>query len=213
MRLQCLTHCISFWSANFLSLCLAAGHMCAHLIAILWDENWRHLHISVCICILPLRISLWIIDSMLNTQDRAVWFPLHFNLLTIVLIKHFYPRQQGLLYLYFHITVHYWGKSTGNSSRAGLWRQELKQKPRFTCTNLLSLLSHTIQIHLSRGGPAPSELTFPYESLIRKMPYRPINRQGDKVFSQFRVLFSDNSSLFQVNKNPSRTGSYIVFPL
>ena len=42
---------------------------------------------------------------------------------------HEHLGEKGLFYPQFHMTVHYQSSESGNSSKAGTWRQELMQRP------------------------------------------------------------------------------------
>ena len=70
------------------------------------------------------------------------------------------------------------GSQDRNSNRAGTWRQEETWKPWrgaaywLAPCGLLSLLSYRTQDHKPRDGTTHNELGPPYQSLIKKMPYR-----------------------------------------
>lgn len=62
------------------------------------------------------------------------------------------------------VTDNHWGKSRQELKQGGTWRQELKERPVgnaaywLALRDLLSLLSHTSQDYLSRGGTVSSGL-------------------------------------------------------
>lgn len=87
-------------------------------------------------------------------------------------------RNLGEEGIYFSLcVVHHLGNS-GQELKAGIWRQELKQRPWRSVTYWL--LSHGLFIWLSYGtqdhkpGVVPSRViwSFPYQSSIKKMHHR-----------------------------------------
>ena len=84
-------------------------------------------------------------------------------------------KGKGLFGLHFHITIHHEGNQDRNSNRAGIWKQELKQRPWRSVAywiaprGLLSLPSYRTQDHQPRMVPPTMGWAPPHQTLIRKM--------------------------------------------
>jgi hypothetical protein len=98
--------------------------------------------VCVCVCVCEMKTCLRVTIAVMKHHDKSKL------------------GRKGLFGLHFQITV-YHGRNIEDrdSSRAGIWRQELKQRPWkdtaywLASRGLLSLLSYRIQNHQVRNGP------------------------------------------------------------
>jgi len=84
-----------------------------------------------------------------------------------------------LFALHFHMVVINEGSQDRTPDKAGIWRQELVQRPWrgaaywLVLNGLLSQLSYRTQGHQGQGWPHPQwAVSAPHHSLLEKVPYR-----------------------------------------
>jgi hypothetical protein len=108
------------------------------------------------------------------------------------------------------VVIHHEGQS-GQESKAGTWRRELKQKPWRSAVcrshhSLLSLLSYTLQNHLPRGGITYNALGLPVSITKKRAHSIGFSSILWRIFSTVIFLFSDGSSLGHGQYSQPKTG-------
>lgn len=119
-------------------------------------------------------------------------------------------RINDLFCLQFHYSYFIKRSEGRNTYRAGIWIQELVQRPQRGMVSLIGLLPITcsvcflIETRSTSPGLVPPTMgwTLPHQSLIKKMFYPKMLWRN---FLNWGSFFSNNSSLCQVDSEPSRT--------